>query len=237
MKKNIFEKQYKVDGIAAQRLYPNEALIKFIASNFFKIDFDRRKNIKILEVGCGSGANLWMLAKEGFDVYGVDSSETGIKLAEDHLIQKWGVNAVLKVGYFEDLPFEKDEFDVVCDLVSLQHIDLDTSKLAFSEINRVLKTGGLFFSYRLSDASTMYQCSGGEFIDSATVSNICDLSMPLNNNGPISFWSPTLAKFMYEKQSFEIQSIERVGQTYNGGKNYVEYLSIISRKGKNNVDF
>ena len=90
---NVFNDQYKGKGMSSQRMYPNESLIQFIASNYFKLDFDKRKKIKILEVGSGSGANLWMLAKEGFDVYGLDSSSKGNQLAKIHLNDKWGVNA------------------------------------------------------------------------------------------------------------------------------------------------
>ena len=46
--------------------YPAESLIRFIAKNFYKAD--RRENIKILEVGCGPGANIWYMNREGFSV-------------------------------------------------------------------------------------------------------------------------------------------------------------------------
>lgn len=73
-----------------ERSYPNEALIQFVAANYFSLPQEDRCQLKILEIGCGSGANLWMLAKEGFDAYGLDSSEEALSLARNHLTNKWG---------------------------------------------------------------------------------------------------------------------------------------------------
>ena len=53
--------------------YPGEELIRFIARNFYAAP--NRKDIRILEVGCGTGANLWFLAKEGFNAFGIDGSQ------------------------------------------------------------------------------------------------------------------------------------------------------------------
>lgn len=224
-----FDKQFQEKGMRSQRSYPNEFLIQFIASNFFKFSADDRKKIRILEIGCGSGANLWMLAKEGFEVYGLDSSQTGIDLATRHLEDKWGVRAVLSQGSFTKLPYEDEYFDAVVDVVSLQHLTVEDCHQALDEVSRVLKKGGVFFSYRLSDHSIMFEHSGGSKIDAATVSNIEADSMPLANNGPTSFWSPALAYGEYTKSSLRIDSIETVGRTYSTGA-YVEYLAISSAK-------
>lgn len=69
-----FDQQYRAHGMRSQRSYPNESLIQFIAGRYFALPMTERRRIRILEVGCGSGTNLWMLAKEGFEVYGLDSS-------------------------------------------------------------------------------------------------------------------------------------------------------------------
>ena len=45
---------------------------------YFDKDLEERKNINMLEVGCGSGANLWMLAKEGFNAFGLDESKEAL---------------------------------------------------------------------------------------------------------------------------------------------------------------
>ena len=42
--------------------YPGEDLIRFVARNFYNVE--KRSDIKILEVGCGPGANLWFIARE-----------------------------------------------------------------------------------------------------------------------------------------------------------------------------
>jgi len=178
---DVFDRQYLSKGLSAQRSYPNESLIQFLAGRYFRLAMSDRKSIRILEVGCGSGANLWMMAKEGFVTHGMDSSAKGLDLARQHLGEKWGVTADLRQGSFTELSYENDHFNAVVDVVSLQHLNLKDSRLALSEIARVLKPGGAFFSYRLSDASVKYQSSGGNWIDAVTVDNIADPSMPLFN--------------------------------------------------------
>lgn len=224
---DTFDQHYKSLGMSAQRSYPNESLIQFLASRFFKLPFEQRKKIRVMEVGCGSGANLWMMSKEGFDVYGIDSSEEGISLAKNHLKEKWKLTANLDVGSFTKLPYRDAYFDIIADVVSLQHLNLADSKLALSEIIRVMKPGSEFFSYRLSDHSIMFDA--GNRVDSATLENISDTKMPLSGSGPISFWSPNLCYEMYGTAGLQIKSIERVGRTYSNGM-FVEYLAIQSKK-------
>jgi SAM-dependent methyltransferase len=226
----LADQQYLSMGLSAQRRYPNEALIRFLASRYFSLTMTERKSIRLLEVGCGSGANLWMMAKEGFVTHGMDSSAKGLDLARQHLGEKWGVTADLRQGSFTELPYENDYFDAVVDVVSLLTLNLKDSRLALSEIARVLKPGGAFFSYRLSDASVMYQSSGGNWIDAVTVDNIADSSMPLSDNGPMSFWSPSLARVMYSEIGLDLVSVERQGRTYENGGKYVEYLVITADK-------
>ena len=56
--------------------YPSLAVVRFVARNFYKVP--NRKDIRILELGCGTGANLWYCAREGFSVIGLDGSKTAI---------------------------------------------------------------------------------------------------------------------------------------------------------------
>jgi ubiquinone/menaquinone biosynthesis C-methylase UbiE len=222
----VFDQQYQNNGLNAQRLYPNEALVEFIGNSYFRIPIPERKNIKILEVGCGSGANLWMMAKEGFEVHGLDSSARGLQIAEAHLREKWGVSAQLKQGSFLELPYPDGMFDAVVDVVSLQHLGLEDSLTALCEIRRILKPEGRFFSYRLSDHSVMFErASFAERLDAATLSNIADPHLPLANNGPIAFWSPVLVREKYFQSKFVVEDILRRTRTYANGA-LVEYLAV-----------
>jgi ubiquinone/menaquinone biosynthesis C-methylase UbiE len=220
----VYDRQYQLRGMSSQRTYPNESLIQFLASRYFSKPANERGAIRVLEVGCGSGSNLWMMAKEGFETHGVDSSAEALKLAENHLRGKWGVAANLKRGSFMELPYEPAYFDAVVDVVSLQGLNLDDCALVLREVGRVLRPSGAFFSYRLSDRSSI--SNAGLRMDRATLENITDESLPLANNGPLSFWSPELARDMYDRAGFSLQSVERVGRTYANGA-FVEYLKLV----------
>src|SRR3989344_3258077 len=113
-----YQKSYKKEGFGAQRLYPNEELLRFLGRHFFLIPIQKRKNIKILELACGSCSNLWMIGKEGFKAYGIDFSDVAIRLGKK-MLKRWKTNASLTRGNFAALPYESNFFDCVIDVLSL----------------------------------------------------------------------------------------------------------------------
>lgn len=127
--------------------YPPEDLVRFMGRNFKHAD---RANIRVLEVGCGPGANIWFLHREGFAVSGIDVSPAAIDIA-GHRLQTENKDAKspasdLRVGNFETLPWPDNHFDVVVDIFALYANTTARITSALSEIARVLKPGGLFYT-------------------------------------------------------------------------------------------
>ncbi|HEX8139410.1 MAG TPA: class I SAM-dependent methyltransferase [Pyrinomonadaceae bacterium] len=88
---------------------------------------------RILDVGCGTGANLELLAEYG-EAEGVDVSAEALAFCRAR-----GLNRV-RQGAAEHLPYEDSTFDLVTALDVVEHLDDDTAGL--SEMRRVLKPGG-----------------------------------------------------------------------------------------------
>jgi len=136
--------------------YPPEELVRFIARTFPEIE--KRKSLRALEVGCGPGANLWYLAREGFTIAGIDGSANAIALAGKRLYAEALVTssaqANLKVGNFARLPWPDDVFDVVIDIEAICCNTLPVIRLVLAEIKRVLKPGGWFFAKMFGPKTT-----------------------------------------------------------------------------------
>jgi SAM-dependent methyltransferase len=92
----------------------------------------KSQNSKILDVGCGTGANLEMLANFG-ESEGVDVSDDALEFCKLKGLK-------VHKGLAEKLPFADESFDVVTALDVVEHLDDDIAGLR--EMNRVLKTGG-----------------------------------------------------------------------------------------------
>ena len=90
-------------------------------------------NPSILDVGCGTGANLKMLAAFG-RAAGVDISQQAVEFCRQR-----GLDAV-KLGAAEDLPYENDSFALVTALDVIEHLDDDVAGLR--EMRRVLRPDG-----------------------------------------------------------------------------------------------
>ena len=92
--------------------------------------------MKLLDLACGDGFDLEYCKELGSDIYGLDASEEMIKIAKERL-----PNIELKVGLFEDVPFEDNYFDTVLSKYAI--MTSADMKQAFKEIHRVLKPGGM----------------------------------------------------------------------------------------------
>lgn len=68
---------------------------------------------RVLDVGCGAGTFLALVAERGVDPHGIDASESLIELARRRL-----PGADLRVGDMEALPYEDDTFDLVTGFTS-----------------------------------------------------------------------------------------------------------------------
>jgi len=123
--------------------YPPEELIRFIAVNFYK--YLGHRQVKILEVGSGTGANLWYLAREGFDATGIDGSKIGVENAVKRLKNE-SLQARVLAGDVVNLPFDGNSFDCVIDIECLCSNSYQDTKKIVDEIYRVLKPQGKFFS-------------------------------------------------------------------------------------------
>jgi len=88
--------------------------------------------LRILDVGCGTGANLEMLAQYG-EAEGVDVSDDALEFCKQKGLQA-------QKGLAEKLPFADETFDITTALDVIEHLDDDLSGLR--EMHRVTKSGG-----------------------------------------------------------------------------------------------
>jgi SAM-dependent methyltransferase len=92
------------------------------------------KMLRILDAGCGTGANMGMLADYG-DVIGLDISPHAIRLS-----RRRGQQNVMRASVLA-LPFASESFDMVTSFDILYFAGID-DQLAFREARRVLVFGG-----------------------------------------------------------------------------------------------
>lgn len=143
--------------------YPSEDVIRFVARNFYKIL--PRHQIKILDLGCGGGAQTWYMAREGFDVYAIDGSASAIEQTKS-LLKTDNLTAHLQIGDVATLNYENNFFDAVIDCNTIQHNSWQDILNIHAEIKRVLKKNGCFFSMSLTSDTTGWKVA--EKIDQNT---------------------------------------------------------------------
>ena len=90
---------------------------------------------RLLDIGCGYGFFLKEMKLRGWDVEGVEVSQTGRQYARD----KWGINVYSQP--VEDIDIPENSFDVVTLFYLIEHVNNPMALLR--EVNRILRPGGL----------------------------------------------------------------------------------------------
>jgi ubiquinone/menaquinone biosynthesis C-methylase UbiE len=231
--KEEFENDYLRRGFAAQRRYPNEELLRFLGRHYFSLPKQERAEMRALEVGCGTGANLWMIAKEGFDTYGIDLSPAGLRLC-NKMLDDWAVSANLAEGSMTSLPYDDSFFDVVVDVVSSYCLNEKEFVQFLDEVTRTTKPGGRFFSFTPSQNSDSFREPGpSAWIDASTLKGIRNRNSPyFGQASPFRFVRADQLAAALKSRNFEILQNERIGRTYFNGAKYFEFVSIVAEKAR-----
>jgi len=229
---NFFQRQYLENGLNAQRRYPNEEFCRFMGRNFFSTPIEKRNDIKILEVGCGSGANLWMIANEGFHAIGVDISSNAIELCEQ-MLSKYMCSASLHVADMTSLPVDLDSLDCVVDVFSSHCLDSQQGKQFINSVSRSLKKGGKFFSYFPSKQSDTWKLEIGtfpdssKFVDADTLNGLQRKDGPFfGNSHPFRFLEAGEYRSLIEDAGLSVHYCEVSGRTYRQSREYFEFIVV-----------
>lgn len=94
---------------------------------------------KALDVGCGDGSLVRLMAREGAEATGLEIGESQLERAR---AASPAGDETYRVGRAEALPFDDQSFDVVVFFNSLHHVPTSVQEEALVEAARVLVAGG-----------------------------------------------------------------------------------------------
>ena len=201
--------------------YPDEALIRFIANNFY--NKSNRSEIHILDLGCGTGSATWYLLREGFKVTAVDASQSAIEILRGRLSNENLVADSLIEADITDLNLPMSQFDCIIDMACLMCMSFTATKEVVSNLKKLLKPEGVLFSY-----TSRTGCWGdgmGNLVDRNTYQNICE--GPFSGLGVCRFTSEEDIKEIYSV--FNDIKIDTTTRTVNQRKNSIDFWAITCR--------
>ncbi|MBN1824502.1 MAG: class I SAM-dependent methyltransferase [Endomicrobiales bacterium] len=154
--------------------YESEPFTKGTAgeADFIEKEIGFDKNLKILDIGCGTGRHSIELAKRGYNVTGVDLSDAQIKKASENA-KAAGVQASFAKADARSLQF-KDEFGLVIMICEGAFSLMETDEMNFQILKNAhsaLKDGGKFIFTALNGLFPLFH-SVKDFINSHAESDL-----------------------------------------------------------------
>ncbi len=148
--------------------YPDENLVRLLAGKF--PNMDKRKELKAIDIGCGSGRHLMLLKNYGFTkIYGTDFSLNALSLSKEYFS-----SALINCDN-KNLPFTDNVFDIAIAWGSLHYSDKKDFEIMLGETHRVLKKGGQLFA-TLRNERDSYLKTGTDLGEGTWKTSLNDLS-------------------------------------------------------------
>jgi len=128
--------------------------------------FKRSKVKNVLDLGCGTGRHCIHLAENGFDVVGVDFSESALKMANAWVWKERLTKVAFMRGTMTNIPFGNGHFDAVISVSVMHHAIKKDIEKTIDEVHRILKKKGIFLANLTSVEDPRY--GSGEEVEAGT---------------------------------------------------------------------
>jgi 2-polyprenyl-3-methyl-5-hydroxy-6-metoxy-1,4-benzoquinol methylase len=142
---------------------------------------------RILDVGCGEGGLLSAFKARGWEVYGLDTSETATKLSQKRIGEQYVFNCELRDSNFPD-----NFFDVITLNHVLEHISYPNEEL--HEISRILKNDGVLHLSVPNIDSFQFKICREKWVH---------LDLPRH----LYHYSPSTIRAMLQKNNFDVMRL------------------------------
>ena len=124
------------------------------------VDSGKVRPCRAIDMGCGAGNYAVYLAERGFEVTGVDFSQTAIKIARENAAKK-GVKCNFFVAdVVEELDKVNQTWDFVYDWGLLHHLFPEQRQKYVENVYRIVNPGGRYLSVCFSQEDTGFGGSG-----------------------------------------------------------------------------
>jgi SAM-dependent methyltransferase len=133
--------------------------------DFIEVEIGRKKEVNILDIGCGTGRHALELAKRGYDIVGIDLSESLVRRAREKAAER-GLRVDFRRHDARELPFH-EEFDLAVMLCEGAFPLMETDEMNFQILQgaaNALKPGGKFIFTTLNGLFPLFH-SVKEFLD------------------------------------------------------------------------
>jgi SAM-dependent methyltransferase len=126
--------------------YPDEAVVRIFLGSYPNLTMPKpKRGDSILDVGCGDGCNFDVFEDIGMKMAGAEITPEIVRLAAERLREKGeiGIDADLRVGTCDDLPWANATFDYLMTWNSCYYMNTGaTFEEHVAEMARVIKPGG-----------------------------------------------------------------------------------------------
>lgn len=142
-----------LDNIPWNSETPPDALVRIVQDG-------KVRPGKTIDLGCGAGNYAIYLASLGFDVTGVDSSPTAIKIAGEHAKKRGARCRFIVADLLGDLHEVTGMFDFAYDWEFLHHIFPEDRETYIKNVHKILNPHATYFSVCFSEKDPQFGGNG-----------------------------------------------------------------------------
>lgn len=151
--KEYWEKGYPADNVESHVFRPYGRVLKY------ELGLDGSRHEKLLDFGCGQGAALRFFRSKGFDVYGVDISETDIAACKARMPEIEDHFRVVDPKPRADDSWFGGGFDIVVAVQSLYYFTNTDFEVRIRNIYDQIRPGGYIYATMIGTKMWYYEHS------------------------------------------------------------------------------